>query len=193
MPHRGTDADGVSPGAIVGSGGSSDVISLFREAEDTNVSTMASDLGHVIARELDGVAEEISAYRDERNLWVTQGAQRNAPGTLALHLAGNLQHYVGAGLGATGYVRDRPAEFHDRDVPRDVLLQRLADARDTVLRVLSNVPDKTLRDGRIAVEVPEAYRDLSPHGYLVHLTWHLGWHQGQIYYHRLAVEPPEAS
>lgn len=157
------------------------------------MSTSGREIAGIIARELDRVAEEISAYRDERNLWVTQGAQRNAPGTLALHLAGNLLHYIGAGLGDTGYVRDRPAEFNDRDVPREELLAGLRDARDTTVRVLSSLDEGTMEQhGRFAVELPEQYADLSVHALLVHLTWHLGWHQGQIYYHRLAVEPPES-
>jgi uncharacterized damage-inducible protein DinB len=147
----------------------------------------------VIARELDRVAQEIAAYRDERNLWVTQGAQQNAPGTLALHLAGNLLHFVGAGLGATGYVRDRAAEFGDRDVPRTTLIARLGEARDVTVRVLSGIDEDTLAHGSFAVALPEAYQEMTPRGFLIHLTWHLGWHQGQIYYHRLAVEPPDPS
>lgn len=155
------------------------------------MSKSGREIAEIIARELDRVAEEISAYRDERNLWVTQGAQRNAPGTLALHLAGNLLHYIGAGLGDTGYVRDRPAEFNDRDVPREELLAGLRDARDTTVRVVSALDDATLERGGFAVELPAQYAHLSVHALLVHLTWHLGWHQGQIYYHRLAVESPE--
>ena len=155
------------------------------------MSSTGKDIARVIARELDRVAEEISAYRDERNLWVTQGAQRNAPGTLALHLAGNLLHYIGAGLGDTGYVRDRPAEFNDRDVPRDELVRRLHEARDVAVKVLSGLGEEAFAGGSFAVELPEPYRDMTVRAFLVHLTWHLGWHQGQIYYHRLAVEPPE--
>ncbi len=155
------------------------------------MSSTGKDLGQVIARELDRVAEEISAYRDERNLWVTQGAQLNAPGTLALHLAGNLLHYIGAGLGDTGYVRDRHAEFNDRDVPRNELVRRLHEARDVTVRVLSSLDEATFDSGGFSVELPEPYADMSVRGFLVHLVWHLGWHEGQIYYHRLAVEPPE--
>jgi len=157
------------------------------------MNTLGRDLAGILVREVDRVAEEIAAYRDERNLWVTVGAQRNAPGTLALHLAGNLEHFVGAGLGRTGYVRDRAAEFGDRDVPRAVLISRLREARDVIDAVLTPVSDEALRDARFEVDVPEAYRAMSVHALLVHLTWHLGWHQGQIYYHRLAVEPPEST
>ncbi len=157
------------------------------------MSSTGNDLGRIIARELDRVAEEISAYREEGNLWVTQGAQLNAPGTLALHLAGNLLHYVGAGLGETGYVRDRHAEFNDRDVPRAELIRHLHEARDVVVRVLSAMDEEAFDDGGFSVELPGPYADMSVRGFLIHLTWHLGWHQGQIYYHRLAVEPPELS
>lgn len=154
------------------------------------MSSTGEDLARVIGREIDNVAEEIAAYRDERNLWVTQGAQRNAPGTLALHLAGNIQHFVGAGLGGTGYVRDRNAEFHDRDVPREELLARLRQARESAVRVLTSLDEGTFAEGSFAVDLPEAYADMTVRAYMIHLTWHIGWHQGQIYYHRLAVEPP---
>ena len=157
------------------------------------MSNLARDLSNVLVRELDRVADEIAAYRDERNLWVTLGAQRNAPGTLALHLAGNLEHFVGAGLGSTGYVRDRAAEFGDRDVPQTELVARLHRARDTIASVLGGMSDEALLGATFTVDLPDAYRDHSAHGLLVHLIWHLGWHQGQIYYHRLAVEPPESA
>ena len=149
------------------------------------MSSTGKDLAQVIGREIERVAEEIAAYRDERNLWVTQGAQRNAPGTLALHLAGNVRHYVGAGLGGTGYVRDRHAEFHDRDVPREELLSRLRLAGETAVDVLTALDEETFAEGRFAVDLPDAYADMTVRAYLVHLAWHLGWHQGQIYYHRL--------
>src|SRR2546422_8525585 len=47
----------------------------------------------------------------------------NCAGTLALHLGGNIQFFVGAVLAGTGYVRDRDAEFARRDVPRAELLR----------------------------------------------------------------------
>lgn len=159
--------------------------------EDGRMSSTGKDLAQVIGREIERVAEEIAAYRDERNLWVTQGTQRNAPGTLALHLAGNVRHYVGAGLGGTGYVRDQHAEFHDRDVPREELLSRLRLAGETAVDVLTVLDEETFAEGRFAVDLPDAYADMTVRAYLVHLAWHLGWHQGQIYYHRLSVEPPE--
>lgn len=156
------------------------------------MSEPGSELARIFEREVARVERDVAAYRDERNLWVTLGAQRNAPGTLALHLAGNLLHYVGAELGATGYVRDRHAEFHDRDVPRDQILERLAEARGTVVRVLERLPADAL-DTPYPGEIPDVYGRVSTRGWLAHLLWHLGWHAGQVYYHRLSVEGPEQS
>ena len=37
----------------------------------------------------------------------------NSIGHLILHLTGNLNHYIGAGIAGSGYVRNRPLEFTD--------------------------------------------------------------------------------
>jgi len=36
---------------------------------------------------------------------------------LALHICGNLQHFVGAILGNTGYIRERDLEFTQKEYP----------------------------------------------------------------------------
>jgi uncharacterized damage-inducible protein DinB len=41
----------------------------------------------------------------------------NSIGHLVLHLTGNLNHYVGAMIARTGYVRDRPREFTEAAPP----------------------------------------------------------------------------
>lgn len=41
----------------------------------------------------------------------------NSIGHLILHLTGNLNHYIGAGIAGTGYVRNRPLEFADPNPP----------------------------------------------------------------------------
>jgi len=41
----------------------------------------------------------LRAYRDEYELWVCPDGIVNSTGTLALHLTGNLMHYIGAVLG----------------------------------------------------------------------------------------------
>ena len=84
--------------------------------------TAGKEFAEIVGRELDRLSELIASYRDPDSLWNVTGDAQNPPGTLALHLAGNLEHYVGAVLGDTGYLRDRVAEFADRDVPKEEIL-----------------------------------------------------------------------
>lgn len=44
-------------------------------------------------------------------------AYGNSLGHLVLHLTGNMNHYIGAGVVGTGYIRDREREFTDPNPP----------------------------------------------------------------------------
>ena len=89
----------------------------------------------VLARELKTLRREVAAYPDELDLWRLAPGIRNSAGNLALHLTGNLQHFVGTRLGQSGFVRDRDAEFGRRDVPRAELLRSI----DETISVVSDV------------------------------------------------------
>lgn len=145
--------------------------------------TLAAPIRAVLLRDLAAFRREIEAYPDEGSLWVLPPGVPNSAGTLALHVAGNVQHFIGAVLGGTGYVRDRGAEFGDRGVPRGELLRRLNSAEDAVRGAL---------DGRA---LPEQYPGAAGGGgmtvrtdeWLVHLAVHLTYHLGQVDYHRRIV------
>src|SRR3970282_1758330 len=79
----------------------------------------------VIGRELRTIERELNAYRTEDQIWALPAGLPNSGGTLALHAAGNLLHFVGAVLGGSSYVRDRDAEFSRRGVPRAELIDGL--------------------------------------------------------------------
>ena len=136
----------------------------------------------ILDRDLRALRREVEAYPNERDLWAQVPGVSNVAGTLALHLAGNLQHYIGALLGGTGYVRDRPAEFARRDVPRSELLGEIEAARTAVSRALGGAVDV---DG----EFPEpiAGKRVRTGDYLVHLATHFAYHLGQLDYHRRVV------
>jgi len=68
------------------------------------------DLSRVLVRDLRTLAAELDAYPDDASVWACPPGIPNAAGTLVLHVAGNLRHFVGARMGGTGYVRDRAAE-----------------------------------------------------------------------------------
>ena len=146
---------------------------------------MLSNSIHVtLRRELAAVRRSVEAYPDDASLWRVPGGAPNAGGTLVLHLAGNLQHYVGAVLGRSGYVRDREAEFSRRDVTRDALLAEI----DATGEILERTMD-ALDDAALAAPYPERMggRELRTCDFLVHLAAHLAYHLGQLDYHRRIV------
>jgi hypothetical protein len=136
----------------------------------------------VLDRDLRTLTREIAAYADERDLWRMAPGVPNSAGTLALHLAGNIQHYLGARLGGTSYVRDRPAEFAERGVPRAELLARIEAARAAVRAAAAAEPDTS-------ADFPEIIGDarIVTEDYLLHLCTHFAFHLGQLDYHRRFV------
>ncbi|MGH7678769.1 MAG: DinB family protein, partial [Gemmatimonadaceae bacterium] len=146
--------------------------------------TLAPVLETLIVRELRAFKRELEAYADDASVWRPVPGTPNTGGTLALHAAGNIQHYIGAILGRSGYVRDRDAEFARRDVPRRELLAGLDAAIASVQRTLPG-----LSEAQVAAPYPEpiAKRSVSARYFLVHLATHLAYHLGQLDYHRRAV------
>lgn len=145
---------------------------------------LAAHLKTVITRELRALAREIRAYPDDASVWRTFPGMANSAGTLVLHLAGNIQHYLGAKLGGTSYRRDRPAEFARRDLPRADLLQEVERAVTATERALPGLVEKDL-----AADFPEAVagRTIRTDEFLLHVATHLAWHLGQVDYHRRIV------
>lgn len=143
---------------------------------------LLADVAAILDRDLRTLAREVEAYADERDLWRLPPGAPNPGGTLALHLAGNIRHYLGARLAGTGYVRDRPAEFAAREVPRTELLERIEAARQAVrAAAASDVPldadfPETISEARIVTG-----------DYLIHLCTHFAYHLGQLDYHRRLV------
>lgn len=138
----------------------------------------------MLLREIAAVGRSVEAYPDDASLWALPEGLPNSGGTLVLHLLGNLQHYVGALLGGSGYRRDRPAEFARRDVPRMELLAELGATTVAVERALT-----TLSDEALSQQYPESVggHTFETGIFLVHLAAHLAYHLGQIDYHRRAV------
>jgi uncharacterized damage-inducible protein DinB len=138
----------------------------------------------ILDRDLRAVARQVMAYPDERSLWATPPGVTNSGGTLALHLAGNIRHYLGARLGGTGFVRDRPAEFAARDLPRAIILQQIEEARAAVRAAAARTSD-----GRLDQDFPEVVGGVrvATGEYLIHLVSHFTYHLGQLDYHRRMV------
>jgi uncharacterized damage-inducible protein DinB len=137
-----------------------------------------------LRRELLTLRRSLEAYPDDASLWAERPGLPNTGGTLALHLAGNLQHFLGAVLARTGYVRDRPAEFARRNVPRAAILAEIDATIEAVDRGLAAVHDEMLTSS-YPLEV--AGRKVAIGDFLVHIATHTAYHLGQIDYHRRVV------
>lgn len=53
----------------------------------------------IFARDLEVLEREVGLYPDDASLWKAVEGQPTLGGNLALHLAGNLRHFIGAVLG----------------------------------------------------------------------------------------------
>jgi len=135
----------------------------------------------ILERDLKKLEEEITLYPSEETLWTTTGAIKNPAGNLCLHLCGNLQHYIGAVLGGSGYIRNRDREFAARNVSREALISEIQKTKVAVRSALEkldpNTLDNTYPEQVFSNPMTTAY-------FLIHLTSHLGYHLGQINYHR---------
>lgn len=86
---------------------------------------------------LDQLKNEIELFPNDASLWMVPKGVSNSPGNLALHLAGNLQHFVGALLGKTGYIRERELEFSVKGKSKEFVLGEIEKAYDVVQSTLS--------------------------------------------------------
>jgi len=82
-------------------------------------------LKELFIRDLEKLKQEIEAYQNEEKLWYIEKNIPNAAGNLCLHLVGNLNAYIGAEYGKTGYIRNRPNEFALKNVPRAELVDQV--------------------------------------------------------------------
>lgn len=139
----------------------------------------------IFERDLEKLHTEIVNYTDESKLWVTDKQIANSAGNLCLHLVGNLNNYIGKVLGNTGYVRNREAEFSSKNVPRYELLQKINETKQVVIATLNS-----LQESELQKEYPEKNFETmtSVEFMLVHLATHLGYHLGQINYHRRLLD-----
>lgn len=148
-------------------------------------------LDRLLARDLEGLSREVTLFPDDESLWQTLPGVGNSAGNLALHVAGNLQHFVGAVLGGTGYVRNREREFSRRSGTRAEVVAELKKATATVRKVLPTIPEE-----RLAEPYPEALggSQIETGLFLLHLAGHLTFHLGQAgYLRRILTASPETS
>ena len=125
--------------------------------------------------------KEVEAFPDDPAFWSVSEGITNSPGNLTLHLLGNLNHYIGAKLGKSGYVRDRPLEFSSSPIPRAEILDRIEKTRAVVVDAVKQLSDDDLTSDYPADEVGE---NRTVGAELVRILTHFNYHRGQINYYR---------
>ena len=143
-------------------------------------------LTELFERDLKKLKAEINLYTDESKIWVLKGEIKNSAGNLALHLLGNLNHFIGAILGNSGYVRNRDAEFSDKNIPRSEIIDNIEKTIGVVKSTLSKISDDDLKKD-YPVKVLKDKVTMSTEFFLIHLFGHLNYHLGQINYHRRLI------
>lgn len=148
------------------------------------MNSLTEPLLTIMNRDLDKLAEELKQYPDENSLWVISGSIKNSGGNLCLHLCGNLQHFIGTVLGKTGYVRNRDAEFSSRNIAKESLLAMIAETKKAITSTLPGLTDTQLQSLYPQEVLGKPMTTLY---FLIHLSAHLGYHLGQVNYHRRLV------
>ncbi len=141
-------------------------------------------LAELFTRDLTTVKEEITSYSSEDALWVTADGINNSAGNLSLHISGNLQHFFGAVLGGSDYVRDRDFEFSGK-VSRQELLDDLEAAEKSVRETLAAITSEDLeKDYPLEIRGNTWKTEF----FFLHLYSHMTYHLGQINYHRRLLD-----
>jgi uncharacterized damage-inducible protein DinB len=146
------------------------------------MSDLAGDIAALLVRELHGIQRELDLFPDDDSVWRVAPGVSNSAGNLALHVAENLQHFVGAVLGGTAYVRNRSAEFDRRTGTRQDLAAEIQAAMTVILDVVPTLQDDSL--SRRYPESPGLSKPLRTRRFLLHLCAHAAYHLGQIGYLR---------
>ncbi|KAF2327384.1 DinB family protein [Flavobacterium daemonense] len=146
---------------------------------------LTDTLKSLFKRDLNKLKVEIESYQDESKLWEIDKNISNSAGNLCLHLIGNINNFIGAEIGETGYIRNRPLEFSLKDIPKAELIQKI----DDTIVVVNNALD-SLTEADLNAIYPQIVfeKEMTTGFFLVHLSTHLAYHLGQINYHRRLLD-----
>ena len=135
----------------------------------------------IFERDIEKLKSEITQFDKEEDLWFTAGDVKNSAGNLALHLCGNLKHFIGHVLGGSNYIREREKEFSLRNVPKEELLKNIDEAKTVVLSTLSNLDEAKYDE---IYDMKMSLGEVQIGFFVFHLATHLSYHLGQINYIR---------
>jgi hypothetical protein len=127
-----------------------------------------------------GTIRHCLAQLEDNQIWWRPRAEMNSIGNLLLHLTGNLQQRYLSDIGGEAFDRDRFGEFTERRlIPRDELLQRLAEILGRVDATLTAMPADRLREHRQYV-VTSGTIDATVQALVFRTLTHLAGHTQEI-------------
>lgn len=146
---------------------------------------MIQSLTTLFGRDLQKLSSEISAYQNQARLWSMEESISNSGGNLALHICGNLQHFIGTILGNSGYVRKRDEEFDRKNVVLQELMDEINTTKEVVGSTLQKITSEILKE---SYPINVFGKEMTTEFFLLHLSTHLSYHLGQVNYHRRLMD-----
>ncbi|SIQ74821.1 DinB family protein [Chryseobacterium indoltheticum] len=148
---------------------------------------MTESIKSLFTRDLNQLKKEIESYQNEEAIWKIDKDILNSAGNLSLHLVGNINHFIGAILGNSGYVRNRELEFSLKNIPKTELILQIEKTIEVVHSSLDQLSEEDLKK---EYPIQALGYPMTTEYFLIHLFGHLNYHLGQINYHRrlLGVE-----
>ncbi|MGV3612124.1 MAG: DinB family protein [Fluviicola sp.] len=141
---------------------------------------MDHEFARCFTKDLDSLAKEVELCNEEI-LWLVLPGITNSIGNLTQHLIGNLNHFIGATLGETGYVRNREREFAEAYLTKTEMIAKITETSAMLEQVIGSLTELDLLK-KFPYET-FGYEMTTGH-MITKLASHLGYHLGQINYMR---------
>jgi uncharacterized damage-inducible protein DinB len=144
----------------------------------SDLSSVAADTLASYYEEVRDRIHELVAPLSAEQLWRKPYSYGNTVGHLLLHLTGNFNHYIGAHIAGTGYVRDRDREFTDATKPTKE--QVLANFDRAVAMVAATIRRQSPEDWTTPYNADTASKNRL--AVVMRMAAHAQNHVGQIQY-----------
>lgn len=126
--------------------------------------------------ELPAQIRECLGLLSDDQIWWRPNATSNSVGNLVIHLCGSTRHFLGRGVGGSGYVRDRDAEFAAKGpVPKAELLRMLDETAAETDRIIGGLDEKRLLENTQNIEAT-----MTVISAIMRMSHHWAYHVGQI-------------
>ncbi|MDP3775708.1 MAG: DUF1572 family protein [Gemmatimonadales bacterium] len=126
--------------------------------------------------ELPAQIRECLGLLSDDQIWWRPNATSNSVGNLVIHLCGSTRHFLGRGVGGSGYVRDRDAEFAAKGpVPKAELMRMLDETAAETDRIIGGLDEKRLLENTQNIEAT-----MTVISAIMRMSHHWAYHVGQI-------------